>query len=126
MHRILGRAIPVLALLAAPALAQHDHDHGKPGPHGGRIAEAGTWHAELVVAGGSIRLYLSDGALSALPAAGFAGTAILVSEGKPLRIALAPDGDALAGALPTGFKGRPKGAIRLVGPGGATASAKFD
>lgn len=127
MTRLLGAATIALALLAGPVLAQKtQHDHSRPGPHGGQVLDAGAWHAELVVKGEVIQLFMSGGDQAPLPAAGFAGTAILVADGKPLRIALAADGDKLAGPLPKGFKGRLKGAVRLVGPGGATASVRLD
>ena len=127
MIRTIVAAALAFALHIGPVLAQRDHhDHSKPGPHGGQVLEVGPWHAELVAKGEIIQLHMSGGDQAPIPATGFAGTAILVSEGKSFRVALAPEGDRLVGTLPKGFKGRPKGAIRLVGPGGATASVKIE
>ena len=125
MRRTILATALTLAAFTAPALAQHAA-HGSTGPNGGRLEEAGRWHAELVTKGETVSVYLSDEAGKPLPAAGFKGTAILVLDGKPARIALEPDGNRLAGTSSATLGERPKGAVRLVGPGGASASARFE
>lgn len=125
MRRTTLETAFALALLATPALAQHAA-HGGTGPNGGRLEDAGRWHAELVTKGEAVSVYLSDQAGKPLPAAGFKGTAILVSEGKSARIPLEPEGGRLAGKASAALGARPKCAVRLVGPEGASASARFD
>ena len=122
----LPRAGLVLALALAAAPAGAQHDHAAPGPHGGRVQDAGPWHAELVTRGETVAVYLSDGDGRPLKPAGFTGVAILKGGAKAARIPLAPEGDRLAGRAEADLGARPAGALRLTGPGGATASARFE
>ena len=115
-----------LAALAATALAGAAIGHSGPGSHGGRIEEAGPWHAELVTAGREVAVYLSDADGRPLSPRGFSGTAILVASGGPARVPLAPEGPRLAGTAPVALGDRPAGALRLTGPGGASGSARFE
>lgn len=116
-----------LALLATPASAgpAHDHDHAS-GPHGGRIEDAGAWHAELVTQGEAVSVYLSDGSGKPLPVEGFKAVAILKAGTKALRIPLLPESGRLTGRAEAPLGDRPTGALRLTAPDGATASARFD
>ena len=68
-------------LTSGQALAHEDEPS-----HGGRLVDAGNYHVELVISGARADVYISDGAGKALPARGFKGTALLVANGKPLRI----------------------------------------
>jgi len=115
-----------IALAMSPAFAQHAPHRHADGPHGGRVEEAGPWHAELVTATDDVSVHLSDEAGRPMGVAGFKGTAILISGGKPVRILLAPEGDRLAGHADTPLDDRPKGAVRLAAPDGVTASARFE
>lgn len=115
----------VLTLFAAPASAQHDHDH-PPGPNGGRIEDAGPWHAELVTRAETVVVYLCDGAGKSLPVEGFKAVAILKSGAKVARIPLSPEGNRLTGKAESVLGDRPTGAVRITGPDGLTASARFD
>ncbi|GJD52009.1 hypothetical protein OPKNFCMD_4771 [Methylobacterium crusticola] len=127
---------PALALLLLalplPALAQAGGaphaSHAAPGPNGGRIAEAGRTHVELVARGAALELFLTGAdAVAPVPADGFRATAILVVDGRPARIALVPaGGNRLSGTAPLSLPPRPRGAVQLTGPDGATASARFD
>ena len=129
MNSFLGRYALLGCLVfgfAGPAFAEPAHQHNDgPGPHGGRIEDAGRWHAELVTSGDTVSVYLSDRSGKPLPAAEFSGTAIIVAAGKSTRIPLAPEGDKLTGKAAMPLGDRPKGAVRLSGPGGASASAQF-
>lgn len=111
------------ALAAAmPALA---HDVAK-GPHGGRIADTGTYHVELVANQYAVEVFVSDASDKPVSPAGFKGTAILVVDGKPQRIALAPDGDTrLTGKAAVVLPKEPKGVVQLSAPDGKTAQARF-
>jgi len=107
---------------AMPALA---HDVAK-GPNGGRIADAGAYHVELVANQYAVEVFVSDASDKPVSPAGFKGTAILVVDGKPQRIALAPDGDtSLAGKAAVVLPKEPKGVVQLSAPNGKTAQARF-
>src|SRR5690349_10787048 len=91
---ILQRLTLVAGLLAATATYAHE----TAGRHGGRVADAGNFHVELVAKGETVDVFVSDGAQKPVPTAGFKGTAILVVGGKPARVRLVPaDGNRLTG-----------------------------
>ena len=115
--------ITVAALLiAAPALA-----HEAKGPNGGRIADAGSYHVELVAKETLVELYVSDANDKPVPATGFRAVAILMSEGKPQRIVLeAKEAARLSGNAAVALPKEPKGAVQLTSPDGKTASARFN
>ncbi|KMO38815.1 hypothetical protein [Methylobacterium aquaticum] len=111
-----------LLLAAAPVCA-----HETAGKNGGRVADAGKFHVELVAKGETVDVFVSDEGQKPVPAAGFKGTAILVVGGKPARVPLEPvDGNRLTGKAATALGDNPKGAVQLTGPDGATASGKFN
>ena len=111
-----------LMTFASPALA---HEVEK-GPHGGKVADAGTYHVELVAKDFSVEIFLTRAGDKPVPATGFKGTAILVVNGKPQRIVLEANGDAkLTGKAGVALPPQPKGAVQLTAPDGTTASAKF-
>ncbi|RVU18206.1 hypothetical protein EOE48_12225 [Methylobacterium oryzihabitans] len=119
----------MLSLVVAPALAagEHGHDHAK-GPNGGTIADAGRYHLELVARGPAIEIFVTgEDAAAPVPSEGFKGTLIVIVDGKPARIALAPAGaNRLAGTAAAPLPAKPKGAVQLIGPDGATANGKFN
>jgi hypothetical protein len=50
-----------------------------------------------------------------------------VAGGKPARVPLEPaDGNRLTGKAPAALGDRPKGAVQLAAPDGATVSGKFN
>lgn len=116
--------IPRLLLTAGLIAAGPVQAHEVAGSRGGRVADVGRYHAELVAAGEAVEVFLSDGT-RALPAAGFKGTAILVVDGKPARVPLSPAGDRLAGRAPAALGANPKGAVQITAPDGSTASGRF-
>ena len=117
------KMIILSALVAsAPALA-----HEAKGPNGGRIVDAGSYHVELVANDTLVELHVTDSDDKPVPAQGFKGTAILIIDGKPLRIALEPAaGNLLSGKAPAALPKEPKGAVQLTAPDGKTASAKIN
>lgn len=120
---ILKRLTVAAALLAAPGAYAHE----TIGRHGGRVADAGSFHVELVTRDDTVEVFVSDSAQKPVPAAGFKGTAILVVAGKPARVPLRPaDGNRLTGKAAEPLGDRPKGAVRLTGPDGAAASGTFN
>ncbi len=118
-----------LALAAGLAIATplHAHEVVGTGPNGGRVTDAGKYHVELVAKDASVDVYLTDADTKPVPAAGFKGTAILVVDGKPARVALTPaDGSRLSGKADVAIKPNPKGAVQLTAPDGTSASGKFN
>lgn len=115
---------PVFAALAFafPAAA---HDVGK-GPNGGRIADAGNYHLELVARGDALEAFLTDAAEKPLAPTGFKGTALLVIDGKTQRVLLEPSGNRLSGKAVITLPASPKGAVQLTAPDGKTTSARFN
>ena len=116
----------ILALAAALLVALPANAHGPQSRFGGRIVNAGPYHAELVVKDKAIEIFLLGHDDKPVDPKGFKGVAILNLEGKIERIALAPEKDALSGTAATALPANPKGAIQLTAPDGKTATAKFD
>lgn len=118
------RTLCLVALLAtaAPALA-----HEAKGPNGGRVADAGEYHVELVARGPAVELFITDQKDAPVPPAGFKAVAILTVGGKRVRVELAPAADArLAGRADAPMPAEPKGAVLLTAPSGKTAQARFN
>ena len=100
--------------------------HEAKGPNGGRIADAGVYHVELVVKNTTLDLHITDAADKLVPAAGFKATAVLIAGGKSHRIALEPaEATRLSGTAPVPFPKDPKGAVQLTAPDGSTTTANF-
>ena len=119
-----AKFLMVLAVLAwSTSASAHDHK----GMNGGSVADAGSYHVELVSKSDKLELFVSDENQKSLPATGFKAVAILVVDGKSQRIVLEPAGSALlAGTASVALPAQPKGVVQLTGPDGKTAQAKFD
>jgi hypothetical protein len=118
-------ALALTALITAGPAAAHQP---RLGPHGGALVDAGSHHhAELVVDGSAtVTVHLSDMSDAAVASTGFKAEAILIVDGKPVRFALEPaEPSRLVGTASVPVPKGVKGAVRLTGPDGATAQAKF-
>jgi hypothetical protein len=115
--------VPVgLLFLVFPAFA-----HDAKGPNGGRISDAGNYHVELVTKQRDIEIFISDSKDKPVAATGFKGLAILVVQGKPVRIPLEPmASDRLKGSAGLPIPVNAKGVVQLTAPDGKTAQAKFE
>jgi len=101
--------------------------HDPRGPNGGWVADAGSYHVELVSKSDKLELFVSDENQKPIPAPGFKAIAILVVEGKSQRVLLAPAGSALlSGTASVALPAQPKGVVQLTGPDGKTVQAKFN
>ncbi|MDO9059637.1 MAG: hypothetical protein Q7U92_11555 [Bradyrhizobium sp.] len=101
--------------------------HEAKGSHGGRIADAGSYHVEMVVKSDVVDVFISDQSEKPVMASGFRGLAILVAGGKSQRVVLAPvDGSRLSGSATAPLPNETKGVVQLTGPDGKTIQAKFD
>jgi hypothetical protein len=123
MTRLLFAALIGLSI-AGPAFA---HDP-RPGPNGGLKVDAGArHHAELVANGTThVVVFLYDANDRPVSAQGYRADAILVVGGATQRFALQPgESNRLVGTAPVAVPPRTKGAVRITGPDGATAQARF-
>lgn len=116
-------ALMVLAMAAAPGFA---HEAGI-GPNGGPTADAGKYHAELVVNGSTtVTVYLTDEAGKPVAVTGFKANAIFIAGSQPVRFPLMPgDATKLVGTAPVALPLGVKGAIQITAPDGSTAQAKY-
>lgn len=112
------------ACTSAFAAGEHGHDHDK-GPNGGKIAEFGDTHVELVAKQTTVEVYLSDAKQKALAPTGYKGVAILTVGGKAQRIELTAGPDKLTGTSPAALPAQPKGVVQITMPNGKTGQAKF-
>jgi len=120
-----ARFLVIAALLLTPtyAFASGSHDNG---PNGGTVADAGSYHVELVVKSNTVVLFVSDKKDKPVATAGFKAIVIFNVDGKAQRIPLEPSGEAkLSGTTATPLPAQPKGVVQLTAPDGKTAQAKF-
>ncbi len=112
-----------VALLASlPAYA-----HEAKSLHGGRIADAGPYHVELVAKEKAVDVFIVGENGKPVDPKGFKAVAIFTLGGKAERITLAPsEKDKLSGTAATDLPANPKGAVQLTAPDGKTATARFD
>lgn len=77
------------SLMAAPALAHSDHEHG---PNGGILVEADPYHLELKTSkDGSLVLWVMDHDNKLLPTAGTSATATVLVHKKPVQVNLSAE-----------------------------------
>ena len=118
--RFLTLGIVLLAALPA-------YGHQPKASHGGRIAEAGPYHLELVAKDTAIEVFLIGENDKPVDPKGFKAVAIFNLGGKAERITLAPsENNNLSGTAATALPANPKGAVQLTAPDGKTATARFD
>jgi hypothetical protein len=116
-------ALVSILILGISAGGAHEADNG---PHGGRVVEAGTYHAELVVRDSAVEVFVTDANGKPMSVAGFKGVAIFTIGGKAQRIVLEPkEASSLAGAAATVLPAAPAGVVQLTAPGGKTMQGRF-
>jgi len=112
----------ILVATASLALATDMKSH-----HGGRMAEAGEYHVELVTKAGAVEVYLADHDNKAVSSASHKALAILNIDGKSQRIVLSPGGESrLSGKAAGAIQGAPKGVVQITLPNGKTVQARFN
>ncbi len=87
MHRRIVLAAALLAASALPALA---HGETERGPNGGRIADVGDKHVELLARDGEIRVWVLDSGNRPQSAAGTTGSLIVQAGGRQQTVRLEP------------------------------------
>lgn len=122
MTRKLVLAIFGAVLLAGAAVA-HAPEKGK---NGGQQTDAGNFHVEVVVKGNTLDVFVTDHSETPVSTKGFKGIAVLIVNGKPAQIKLAPRGDnVLTGTSPVALSAPVKGAVQITGSDNQTVQAKF-
>ncbi|MDP2355035.1 MAG: hypothetical protein Q8M31_03105 [Beijerinckiaceae bacterium] len=117
------RSILIASSMLLASLAQA---HETTGPNGGRLVDAGDLHVELVSKGREIDVFVTDANDKPLPVEGYKGTAVLVINGKPQRIPLAPaDANRLTGAAAIDIPKTARGAVQLQLPAGGSVQGRF-
>lgn len=115
-------AFAVALLAALPAYA-----HDAKSLHGGRLADAGPYHVELVAKEKAVDVFIVGENGKPVDPKGFKAVAIFTLGGKAERITLAPsEKDRLSGTAAATLPANPKGAVQLTAPDGKTATARFD
>lgn len=90
------------AALSAAAVAQHAH--GAKGPNGGEVQDVAGVEVELVAAGNSVMLHVTDDSHKPVTVKGFTASVLVSSSAGQEPVALAPAGE-------NSFKGSTKSAI---------------
>ncbi|MBM3528719.1 MAG: hypothetical protein FJX62_11545 [Alphaproteobacteria bacterium] len=117
----------IAAALTLLLSAAHGAAHDAKGANGGRVADAGEYHVELVAKNGTIDVFLSDHNDKVVASVGHKALAILVIEGKSQRIALEPAGAGrLSGKASGSLPVAPKGVVQITRPNGKTVQARFN
>ena len=113
----------IAAMCSAASVYAHEVEKG---PNGGRIADAGDFHVEVVAKSNVIEVYLSDSSDKPVAPVGFKGIAILLIDGKQQRIALDQAGvDRLTGKTTGTPSANVKGVVQLTTPQGTSVQARF-
>ncbi|MFP5512968.1 MAG: hypothetical protein ACLGJC_07795 [Alphaproteobacteria bacterium] len=113
-------------LFVAPATAFADG--AKIGPHGGPRADAGPYHAELVLQGNDVVLYVTDGADKPVDVTGAKAEATILANKQTQKVALEPAGaNALKGKANLGEShDSVKVVTALTMPGQKPVQARFE
>ncbi|MBX9590151.1 MAG: hypothetical protein K2X43_12665 [Hyphomonadaceae bacterium] len=78
-------------LLTASAIAQQ-HKHGSKGPNGGQMEDVAGVHAELVISGKTLTIYIFDEAEKPVSAQGFAASALISAGASQETVMLSSSG----------------------------------
>ncbi|MBL8702066.1 MAG: hypothetical protein JNK67_27025 [Alphaproteobacteria bacterium] len=120
-----ARTILAAALVLAP-LAAFAHS-ASVGVNGGSQVDAGHFHVEMVARATTMTFYIRDHADKPVATDGFKGTAIFILDGKSQRIPLVPAGEnRLSGTAPAALPDKPRGAVQITTPSGATVQGRFN
>ncbi len=119
--------LPIRVILVALALviAQPALAHDGKGPNGGRVADAGNHHVELIIGADAISVFLSDANGKPLAPTGFKALAIVNHGGKTQRIALTGAEGKFSGRAEAPLPNNAKAVVQLTAPDGKIASGQF-
>jgi len=115
--------IMLLALMLASPAAAHEPGIG---PNGGMRVDAGPYRVELVPSGSLVTVHITMDDDSAVDTAKMSGIAILLIDGRPVRVPLAPaEPGTLSADAGVAVPAEVKGAVQIVGADGVTVQAKY-
>ncbi|MFM9937869.1 MAG: hypothetical protein ACKVP7_00065 [Hyphomicrobiaceae bacterium] len=131
---MIGAAVAVAGLPAAPSLAQQkkghghaDHKHNHPtAQHGGILEDVGEFHVELVAKDGKITLYLRDHEAKDAATEGFKASVLITAGSQRIGpVELKPSGsnklEGPVAAVPAGATA----ILTLTDKGGTAAQGRF-
>jgi hypothetical protein len=113
-----------LVLGAAAAWAQdHAHSH-----QGGQEVKIGSYHAELLVKGSDVTLFVNDAKDQKIDASGFTATAVVLAKGNQQKtVQLVPAGDnKLAGKIDFAVEGKFRATVTLKNAGGELGKGRYN
>lgn len=114
----------VILCAAAAIVATSAVAHDIKGPNGGRIVDAGSYHAELLGKGTSMEVFLTDQKDKPVSTSAIKGVAVIKVGGKSERVPLeSAGGNKLAGSATTTVPAVPKGVVQITMPDGKTVQA---
>lgn len=120
-RRLILAALPLI-----PGRALAHLPSGSRGPNGGQVQDIGSYHAELVLRGNDILVFVFDHNDRPVPVAGATAQAVLLANGRQTTVALTPkEGNLLQG---TGDLAEARGiraVVTLTLPGQRTTQARF-
>ena len=91
----MKKFLTVVALILWSGIAAAQHSHGTvKGPNGGPMQDVAGVHAELIVSGNAVTIYLYDESNKPTSVKGFSGSVLLVSGGARETVQLVASGDA--------------------------------
>ena len=99
------------AFFLLPAAALGDGDLSKPGPNGGKLADAGKYHLELVVKPAEMRVYVTGAKDAKVDTQGAEANATVLAGKEKSTLKLAPAG---GNALAVNGAFNPKAAMTVV------------
>src|SRR5262245_57936195 len=83
-------ALVLIATLASVAAAVAQHGHGAKGPNGGPIEDVAGVHAELLMSGSDITIYVVDEGMKRVATEGYTASALVVRGTDREIVTLAP------------------------------------
>ncbi|MEO3472534.1 hypothetical protein AAFN86_11750 [Roseomonas sp. CAU 1739] len=120
------RRLILAALCLAPGVALAHLPAGARGPNGGQVQDIGSYHAELVLRGNDILVFVFDHNERPVPVAGATAQAILLANGRQATVPLTPmEGNLLRGTGDLSEARGVRAVVTLSLPGQRTAQARF-
>lgn len=126
--KLLTILLAAAALAVAGPVSAHSDDYLDTivTPHGGQMRMAGNWHFELVVAPGTITVYITDHADQPIATQGATGNATVLVGRERRTISLTPAGDnRLSGQGEFAMDAAMRVVLNITLPGQPAEQARF-
>ncbi|WP_426960375.1 hypothetical protein [Muricoccus radiodurans] len=126
MRRLFLAAAASLAMSAGAWAQSPPHGHGDRGPHGGTMQDMVGIHAELILSERTITVHLYEEGNTAVPAAGYTGSALIGSGQSRQVVQLTPGSDnTLVGTAQAALPRGTQVTLQLRNPTGRSGQARF-